>query len=191
LIESVKVASPQGSIITANLATENCDGVLGKLGSSENIFSNGATDLILVTFSNYGDQHVDQCLQRVNTYVQEHANQQYICLLSADESRIEPQLAFSPEKLLENDIVNKYNLLAQNVAPVNLHFSRKLLQADNGTNTTAPFYVGPQYISPAILFGILLGFVLIFFLWQGIYQLTQIEAPVRFSHTKLQLSREY
>jgi len=163
--------------------------VLGKLDSSPKIFSNGITDLILVAFSDYEGQQVDQCLQRVNTYVQEKVAQKYIALLSADAPRAEPKLTFSSEKLFENDIVT-YSLLSQ-PATLPLNTLRLFARADNNTNGTTPFFVGPQFISPAILFGILLGFMLIFFLWQGIYQLTVIEAPVRFSHTKLQLSREY
>jgi hypothetical protein len=184
LVESLTVTSPSGRTINSNLATETCSSVVSKLESAQNIFYNGVTDLILVAFSDYEGQQVDQCLQQVNTYVQNHANQKYIALLSADAARVEPQLTFSNEKLLENDIV-AYSLLSQPATPVN--FNTKKLFAQNGTNSTAPVFIGPQYISPAILFGILLGFVLIFFLWQGVYQLTLIEAPVRFSHTTVQL----
>jgi len=188
LIQSLHVASPQGIVVQSNLESETCSNLLNKLESSSSLFSNGLTDIILVTFSDYQAQHVDQCLQQVNTYVQGHCNQQYIALLSADEARYDPQLTFEKEKV-ENDIMT-YSLLSQSAGvPLNLN-TRKLFAANN-TNSTTPFFVGPQYISPAILFGILLGFVLLFFLWQGIYQLTLIEGPVRFSHTKLQLSREY
>jgi len=161
---------------------------LAKLESFKSVFSNEIIDLLLISFSDYEAQQVDTCLQRVNTFVQNHVNQNYIALLSADQSPLQPQLLFSNEKVLENDIVAEYSLLAQKTS-VNVFTSRKLLQAP--TNTTPPFFVGPQFISPAILFGIILGFALIFFLWQGIYQITLIEPPVRFSHHRLQLSREY
>jgi hypothetical protein len=187
LIQSLQISS-QGSVLSSNLATERCDAVLGKLEASPAVFSNGITDLILISFSDYTGQQVDECLQRVNTYVQEHVKQQYIALLTADAPHVDPKLTFSNDKLLENDIVS-FSLLSQSA---NLPLTMRLFARapSNNTNST-PFFVGPQFISPAILFGILLGFVLIFFLWQGIYQLTQIEAPVRFSHAKLQLSREY
>jgi len=187
LIQSLKTSSPQGTIIQGNFATETCDNVLAKLESFKSVFSNEITDLLLISFSDYEAQQVDTCLQRVNTFVQNHVNQNYIALLSADQSPVEPQLIFSNEKL-ENDILTEYSLFAQKT-PVNLFTSRKLLQTN--TNTTTPVFVGPQFISSAILFGILLGFALLFFLWQGIYQITLIEPPVRFSHNRLQLSREY
>jgi len=190
LIQSLKISSPRGTIFKANLATETCESVLNKLSASPTIFSNKLSDLVLIAFSDYVDQQVDQCISRINNYVDTQTNQQYISLLSADQSR-QTQMLFQTEKLQEkDDIVKLYTLLQ---APANLYASRRLfaLSGNGTTNSTTPEWTGPQYISPMILFGIILGFVLIFFFWQGVKHLTLIEAPVRFSHTKLVLSREY
>jgi len=189
LIQSMRIASPHGTIIKSKLPTDTCDSILAKLETSKNIFSNKMSDLVLISFSDYVDQRVDQCIQQVNSYVNEKSNSQYISLLSADQSRVQPQLTFKTEKLEEkNDIVQTYTLLQ---SPVNLYASRHLFAMQNNSNSTTPAFTGPQLISPMILFGIILGFVLIFFLWQGVKHLTLIEAPIRFSHTKLVLSREY
>jgi len=105
LIQTRSISSPRGSNIKANLATETCDSVLNKLETSKIIFSNQVSDLVLITFSNYVDQHVDQCIERVTRYVETQANQKYISLLSADQSRVNPQLIFQTEKINQKKMI--------------------------------------------------------------------------------------
>jgi len=100
---------------------------------------------------------------------------------------VQIQTAFSTVKS-DSDIPN-WEMVDKTYQTVQFNSKRTNLMAKT-TNSTGG-YTGPQYITPAIMFGILLGFSLIFFLWTGLSNIIAIEAPVRFSHHKLQLSKEY
>jgi len=182
-VQSVSTYSASGQIIKFNLQNNNCDALLNTL-ESNSVCSNGALDLVLVSFSDYQAQQVDQCLQRVQTSLNSKCQQRYISLLSAEETN-EPKRTFLTERV-ENDLLS---FTQPSFTTVSAYTNKRTLFA--AVNGTTPVFVGPQYMSSAILFGILLGFVLLFFVWQGVSQLTSIQTPVRFSHTKLQLSREY
>jgi len=150
-----------------------CDALLAQLQENSEVFSNGKTDLVMLQFQQY-DSTTDACLQRLNSYVNTRTNN-YIALLSADES--------------STNVITSFREKSQSEGMYTVH-TRRLLKSTDSGNTT---YTGPQYITPSILFGILLSFLLIFILWTGLSCILYIEVPVRFpeAHPKDSLSKEY
>lgn len=66
----------------------------------------------------------------------------------------------------------------------------------NSTNAAGqlikvPVWLGPQYITPNIFFGLLLGLFFIFMLYQAINCMTSIQRPVRLSAHTLVIAKEY
>ena len=52
-------------------------------------------------------------------------------------------------------------------------------------------YVGPQYVTPNILWGLGVGFVMLIILYVALSCLMSIQRPVRMSSVQLVLSKEY
>jgi hypothetical protein len=62
--------------------------------------------------------------------------------------------------------------------------------------STLPLYpyqnpIGPQYITSAIVWALLVGLLLLFVLYIGVSCIMSVERPVRMSAVPLQLSKEY
>jgi len=186
LNDAVSAASPRASTLSYALE-DSCETALGNLQQRSDLFSNNRLDLITIYFSDYQSQQVDDCVSRVTDYVKTQSNGKYLALLSAEDSNVQIQTAFSTVKP-GSDIPN-WEMIDKPYQTVQFNSKRTTLMAKTSNSTGG--YTGPQYITPAIMFGILLGFSLVFFLWTGLSNIIAIEAPVRFSHHKLQLSKEY
>jgi len=142
-----------------------CDALMAALHENERIFSDGETQLVLTTF-NKNDAATGECIRRVTAHVGARTTE-FIALVSADDSR--PVLTEFEEAESTNPR-----------APVEaVAGGRRLLQAKATNDTT---YAGPQYITPSILFGILLSFFLLFMLWMDLSCLMTVEGPVRFAY---------
>jgi hypothetical protein len=161
--------NPQSKVVTAQLdaghiSSSGCNSLLAELQENKNIFSNDVSDLILVKFSSY-DAQIGNCVKRVMDAVKSNTDS-HLALLSADQPSTQVLMAFNTEELTA-------------AAPPK-HLRRSFLQdsSSNSTNSTT----GPQYITPTILWGLLLSFFLLFVLWQALYCLLAIETPARFSY---------
>jgi hypothetical protein len=161
-------ANPQSKIVTVHLSegqgsTSGCSSLLAQLQENKNIFSNDVSDLVLVKFSSYNSQ-IGDCVKRVMDVVKSNTDN-HLALLSADQPSTQVLMAFNTEEI------------AAAAPPKRLR--RSFLQASSSDNSTYP---GPQYITPTILWGLLLSFFLLFILWQALYCLLSIETPARFSY---------
>lgn len=56
---------------------------------------------------------------------------------------------------------------------------------------STPTYTGPQYITSAIVWGLLVALMLLFVLYIGISCIMSIERPVRMTTVPLQMGKEY
>jgi len=186
LNDAVSAASPGASTLSYALE-DSCETALGNLQQHPDLFSNNRLDLVTIYFSDYQSQQVDDCVSRLTDYVKTQSSGKYLALLSAEDSNVQIQTAFSTVK--EDVDVPNWEMIDKPYTSTQFNVKRTNLMANSGNSTTG--YTGPQYITPAIMFGILLGFCLLFFLWTGISNIATIEAPVRFSHHKLQLAKEY
>jgi len=168
LVRTISTTNPQAKIITVHLSedrgsTSGCNSLLARLQESKNIFSNDMSDLVLVKFSSY-DSQIGDCVKRVMDVVKSNTDN-HLALLSADHPSTEVLMAFNTEEI------------AAAAPPKSLR--RSFLQASSTSNSTT---TGPQYITPTILFGLLLSFFLLFVLWSALVCLLTIETPTRFSY---------
>ena len=67
----------------------------------------------------------------------------------------------------------------------------KLTDSSTTTASTSTTLTGPQYISPAILLGLLLSGFLLLMLVIGVYVVLSIEPPIRFPKKNLLVKKEY
>jgi len=147
-----------------------CDALMASLHENEQIFSDGLTQLVLTTFNKY-DGPTGACIRRVNEYIKSQTDR-YVGLVSADDAK---------------PIYTEFAEEESTASPG----GRRLLQLK--ASNTSSTYTGPQYVTPSILFGVLLSFFLIFVLWMGVSCLMSVEGPVRFAyqHPTHSLTKEY
>jgi len=192
LVDTVSSVSPAATILSATASSSSeCDSLLNTLSQSTGMYNNGRIDLVLVSFQDYVTQNVGDCVARVSERVKKATGDKYLALLSAEASNHNVQLTFPTEDQTKDlpDFRFLTSVSSHQARRTNLLAKRGLLAKVGASSDNQN--TGPQYISPAILFGILLGFVLLFFFWSGVSQIIAIEAPVRFSQHKLQPSKEY
>jgi len=177
LVDAVTKVSPKARILVSQLSGQTdeehvagCDALLSSLNEETALLNNGVSDLVLVE-SDAFDANMEACIGRLISHVT-NKNKQYSAVVTGDTPAV--------------DVLLDFPLATQ---PMYAYHSRRLLQSSGSTTN----YTGPQYITPTILWAILLTFFLIFLLWTGLSCLLEIEAPVRYAiappiHS---LSKEY
>jgi len=180
LVDAATSVAPKARILLGQLDdhtdqshVSGCDALLSSLNEEPALLSNGIADLVLLQGDTY-DAAMGECMNRMISAVSQK-NARYVAVLTADAPSVDVNMEFpaGPSSALP------------------LHY-RRLLTVPLQDNTNGN-YTGPQYITPTILWALLLGFFLLFILWTAISCLMTVETPVRFAEEppRHSLSKEY
>jgi len=170
----------KAQVVSYQLGASNCGAISTQIRDNSELFANGVTDLL--TLRPEGDSLDVGCVKRIIELVSAKTNNHVVFTLSADEgSTIITDFS--------NEAVQSHQFYSLNRDDKKL---RSLLETDGPAaprNATTPGAL--QYISTPILTGLMLGFVLLIFLFIGVGCLMSIDAPQRFATEALPVPKEY
>lgn len=176
--------NPKAQVVSYQLGSSNCGAILAQIRDNSELFGNEATDLL--TLRPQDDSPLDSgCVKRIIELVLAKTKNNVVFTISSDEpTRITtdfPTPALQSHQLFSLERDDKK--------------LRALMEVDEETaprvprNVTTPGAL--QYISTPILTGLMLGFVLLIFLFIGVGCLMSIDAPQRFATEALPVPKEY
>jgi len=161
-----------------------CDALLNHLQEDPAIFSNGITDLLLIPYDHTKD--TGNCMDRLMTHVDQKTNGKFLSLMSSEQSAQKPmQMVFSDgteSSHFEKSSIS-FTEFAVDSKPGKFHVS--------ATGYIPVFYVGVQYATSNTIVALFLAFFMVFVIYTGATCVMQIETPVRYSSTSLQMAKEY
>jgi hypothetical protein len=171
--------SSKSQTISTKLAadsTADCDNLLARLSGDKfsSIFSNGVPDLLLVTSEDISSTNA--CIKRVSEKVSKLTSGRYVGLFTAETATPAVRTVFA-EGL-------SAAALLQSSAPIT--HSTNGLAARPQDN-----YIGPQFITPTILIGLLIAGLLLFWLLLIICCVMSVQPPLRFATQRLTVGKEY
>jgi len=172
--------NPKAQVVAYQLGSSNCGAILMQIRDNHELFGNEATDLL--TLRPQGDSLDNACVKRIIELVSAKTNNNVVFTLSADE-------ATTITTDFPSEAVQSHQFFSLNRDDKKL---RSLLETDGlkaPGNVTTPGAL--QYISTPILTGLMLGFVLLIFLFIGVSCLMSIDAPQRFATEALPVPKEY
>jgi len=158
----VDQAAIQGSQ-TLHGATSKCDNLMTLLNGA-NIFTNSASDLVLVSFDSSDMSVNDACLNRVLQYVASASTQNFAAVFSADSAPA-VQMSFSSSEVRPTSFVE--------------------------VKAMADPIVGVLYVTGPIVFGLLFGLLFLFTTLVAVCCMNSIQTPLRFPSRKLAVGKEF
>jgi len=192
LVNSVSSASPKAQVLASEpepsqkSGLSGCDALLNHIQEESRLFSNGVTDVVIVHYDHTKDNV--HCMDRVVDYVNQHTHGKFVTLLSAETSSANPlQMVFSDGS--ESPHFESRPLSFAEFAVESRPGSK--FQTSATTGYVPVVYVGVQYVTPNTMVALFLMFFMLFVIYIGATCVRDIETPVRFSSTPLQLSKEY
>eukprot|EP00455_Lapot_gusevi_P038108 TRINITY_DN4270_c0_g2_i5.p1 TRINITY_DN4270_c0_g2~~TRINITY_DN4270_c0_g2_i5.p1 ORF type:complete len:145 (+),score=62.75 TRINITY_DN4270_c0_g2_i5:173-607(+) len=144
------------------------------------MFSNGATDLVLIKFENLNNLAAkDELINGVIAGVSKQSAGNFVATLSAN----------SPKNIVHLDLATDSNVAGRRLASLS-HVELMAVSASTNSSSSSG-YTGPKYITSSILVGLLMGFFLIFILIVGVNIVMSVESPVRFPRRIFVVKKEY
>jgi hypothetical protein len=174
--------NPRAQVVSYQLGASNCGAILMQIRDNDELFGNDATDLL--TLRPQDNSPLDTgCVKRIIELVSAKTKNNVVFTLSADE----------PVHIITDfpsEAVQSHQFYSTNRGDKKL---RSLLEdgekSPSTRNVATPGAL--QYISTPILTGLMLGFVLLIFLFIGVGCLMSIDAPQRFATEALPVPKEY
>jgi len=192
LVSVISSVSPKSQLIASQLDSSKqagvtgCDALLNHLQEDPTIFTNGLTDLILLSYDDTQDH--ENCMSRVVSHVSKNTNGAYVALLTSEPSATPVQMVFADG----TEPASFWN------APVSMtEFAAGASPSSPKVRTMAPAssyyasYPGVTRVTPNTMVALFLAFFMVFVIYTGATCVMSVETPVRFSSTPLQLAKEY
>jgi hypothetical protein len=173
--------NPKAQVVSYQLGASNCGSILMQIRDNAELFGNEATDLLTLRSSD--DTPLDSgCVKRIIELVSSKTKNNVVFTFSADE----------PTQIITDfasEAVQSQKLYSLSRDDKKI---RSLLETTDGEAPRSNANPGAlQYISTPILTGLMLGFVLLIFLFIGVGCLMSIDAPQRFATEALPVPKEY
>lgn len=164
LANTVSAVNTQANIVPLSIGAQStCDDIVNGLSAHANLFSNGHTDLMLLSFTDQLDLAAkDACMHKIVESVSAASKGQFSALLTSDLAK-PIQLNYAPAQ----------------PSPMFLQV------ADSNTPT------GVKFMTPVILFGLMFGLLFLLALYCGMSCLFSIQTPLKFPTRRLAVNKEY
>lgn len=173
--------NPKAQVVSYQLGSSNCGSILMQIRDNAELFGNGATDLLALRPQD--DSALDsECAKRIIELVSSKTKNNVVFTFSADEPT---QITTD----FPSEAVQLHQLFTEKKLRSLLDDNEMPRLSNSSNNITSPGAL--QYISAPILTGLMLGFVLLIFLFIGVGCLMSIDAPQRFSTEVLPVPKEY
>jgi len=173
--------NPKAQVVAFQLGASNCGSILMQIRDNAELFGNEATDLLTLRSSD--DTPLDSsCVKRIIELVSSKTKNNVVFTFSADE----------PTQIITDfasEAVQSHQLYSLNRDDKKIRSLLETTEGEAPRNNANPGAL--QYISTPILTGLMLGFVLLIFLFIGVGCLMSIDAPQRFSTEALPVPKEY
>jgi hypothetical protein len=192
LVSLVSTASSKAQVVASQLESKQnsgmtgCNALLNHLQEDPAIFSNGLTDLILLSYDDTQDH--ENCMSRVVSHVDSHTNGAFVAVLTGEPSHVPIKMVFAdgtePTSFWNGPLVMTEFSLDSN-KPQN----PKILSVYNNAYWTT--YPGVTRVTPNTLGALFFAFFMDFVIYTGVTCVMSIETPVRFGTAPLQLAKEY
>jgi len=164
-----------------------CKALMGHLDQNKWLFSNLATDLIMIKADNFKDME-DECVMTLLERVDKLTSGHYVAVLTADTAKTDIVQFFPTLPELN---INSFMARPDQTAGAGFSLSaagggqQYLLVAQ--TDTTWP---GVRYITTNMLFGVLIGLMFLFTVMCAVNCLASIETPQRLSAQRYNIGKQ-
>jgi len=161
-----------------------CKALMGHLDHNEWLFSNLATDFIMIKADNFKDME-DECVTTLLDRVDKLTSGHYVAILTADSPKTDI-VKFFPTSSQIN--INSFMLQQPSKRQdFSLSVSRGQEVFIFATDNSWP---GVKYLSTNILFGLLFGFMFLFTIICAVQCLVAIETPQRLSSQRYNIGKQ-
>jgi hypothetical protein len=192
LVSLVSSSSAKAQVVASQLESKQnsgmtgCNALLNHLQEDPAIFSNGLTDLILLSYDDTQDH--ENCMSRVVSHVDSHTNGAFVALVTGEPSHAPIKMVFA-DGTEPASFWNGPFVLADFSSDLDKPQNPKILSIYNNSYWTT--YPGVTRVTPNTMVALFLAFFMVFVIYTGVTCVMSIETPVRFGTAPLQLAKEY